>query len=395
MNLHAHHWSLDPQVRFLNHGSFGACPRAVLHRQGELRAELERQPVAFLVREFHRQMDEARQRLAAFLGAAVEDLAFVPNATTGVNAVLRSLSFRPGDEILVLSHAYQPCRNVVDFVAERSGARAVVVDLPRAPESADAIVEQVLSRVTDRCRLAMLDHVTSKTALIVPIERLVDELQHRGVDVLVDGAHAPGMVDVDLQGLGAAYYAGNCHKWLCAPKGAGFLVVRPDRQDLIRPTSISYGAGLQDLAGRSRYQREFEWTGTTDITPYLCVPHALDTLAAMVPGGWPEIRARNRALALKGRRMLAEALSLSEADLPPEEMIGSIASVPLPPAAEPAEAPFGEDPLQRMLRLEHGIEVQVVPWGPGRLLRISAQLYVGEDDLRALAEALGAMETLP
>ena len=227
---HAALWPLERGLAFLNHGSFGACPTEVLRHQSALRAEMEAEPVRFLSRELDDRLDAARTALAAFVGAAPEDLAFVTNATSGVNAVLRSLPLGPDDELLTTDHAYKACWNTLEFVAERARARVVVAPIPFPLSSPDEVVGAVLSRVTARTRLALLDHVTSPTALILPIERLIAELGRRGIDVLVDGAHAPGMLPLDLGALGAAYYSGNCHKWLCAPKGSAFLWVRRDRR---------------------------------------------------------------------------------------------------------------------------------------------------------------------
>src|SRR5438067_6110862 len=253
-------WTLDPAVTFLNHGSFGACPRPVLEAQQCLRERLERQPVQFLVRDLEVLLDDARRALAAFLGADPAGLVFVPNATTGVNAVLRSLALAPGDQLLVTDHAYNACRNALDFVAAAARAEVVVVPVPFPLASADAVVEAVLARATPRTRLALLDHVTSPTGRVLPIRRPVRELAARGVDTLVDGAHAPGMLPLDLGALGAAYYAGNCHKWLCAPKGAGFLHVRRDRRAVVRPVVISHGANSQCQV-RAPLRIDFHLTG--------------------------------------------------------------------------------------------------------------------------------------
>lgn len=222
----AQHWSLDPTVIYLNHGSFGACPTAVLQLQAELRREMESEPVDFLVRRLPGRLDEARIAFAVFVGADPADLVFVPNATTGVNSVLRSLDFAPGDELLTSSHVYAACRKTLDFVASRSGAQVVVADVPFPIESEDQVVAAVLSAVTARTRLALLDHVTSPTALIFPIRRLVEELHARGVDTLVDGAHAPGMVPLDLDNLGGSLLHGERPQVALRPEGRG-LPLRP------------------------------------------------------------------------------------------------------------------------------------------------------------------------
>jgi len=382
-------WPLDPEVVFLNHGSFGSCPRPVLEFQQQVRTRLERQPVQFFVCDLEGLLDTARETLAAFLGADADDLVFVPNATAGVNAVLRSLRFERGDELLVTDHEYNACRNALDFTAAQWGARVTVAAVPFPVASKADIVAAVMERVTPRTRLALLDHVTSQTGLVMPIPRLAEELGARGVETLVDGAHAPGMVTLNLRELGVTYYTGNCHKWLCAPKGAGFLVVRRDRQPLIRPIAISHGANSA-RSDRSRFQIEFGWTGTCDPSAWLSVPESLRFVGSLLPGGWPEVMRRNRALALAGRKVLCDALSLAPPC--PEELIGSLASVPIADAADdgaPA-SPLYADPLQDELRLRHGIEVPIIPWPapPKRLLRISAQLYNSLPQYRLLAEAL-------
>jgi isopenicillin-N epimerase len=382
---------LDPKVTFLNHGSFGACPIPVLAHQNELRERLEREPVAFMVRDLEPLLDKARAALAKFVGAKPNDLVFVPNATSGVNAVLRSLSFKRGDEILVTDHEYNACRNVVHFVAERSQAKVVVARIPFPLADENQIVDPILERVSSRTRLALVDHVSSQTALVFPIDRIVRELESRGVAVLVDAAHAPGMVPLNLTKLGASYYTGNCHKWMCAPKGAALLHVRADRQAQIRPTVISHGAN-SPRRDRSRFLIEFGWAGTWDPTAMLSVPFAIEFMRSLLPGGWPEIMRRNRALALAGRRLLFEAL---KTELPcPDAMIGSIASIPIPDgrSVKPPKTPLYLDPLQEQLFARHRLEVPIIPWPapPKRLLRISAQLYNSLRDYERLRGALCA-----
>jgi isopenicillin-N epimerase len=380
-------WSLDRGVIFLNHGSFGACPHEVLRHQAELRAEMEAEPVRFLSREIDDRLDAARAALAAFLGADPDDLGFVTNATSGVNAVLRSLELATGDELLTTDHAYNACKNALQFVAGRTGARVVIVSLPFPVASPDAVVETVMARVTSRTRLALLDHVTSPTALVLPIERLIGELSRRGIDVLVDGAHAPGMVPLDLRSLGATYYTGNCHKWLCAPKGSAFLWTRRDRQPDVHPLTISHGANA-DAPGRSRFRLEFDWTGTSDPTAWLTVPKAIEYLGSLVPGGWPALMARNHALALEARRVVCEAAGTEPAC--PETMVGSLASIVLPDGPTTDIGWRRPDPLQRRLFEGWGIEVPVMSWPapPRRLVRISAQLYNTADQYVRLAAAL-------
>ena len=382
-------WPLDRKIAFLNHGSFGSCPRSVLEFQRGIRDRLERQPVQFFVRDLEPLVDEARGALAEFLGANPDDLVFVPNATAGVNTVLRSLRFKRGDELLVTNHEYNACRNALNFVAARSGARIVVADVPFPLMRGKQVIDAVWGRVTERTRLAVLDHVTSQTGLVLPIRELVARLNRRGVETLVDGAHAPGMVPVNLRSLGAAYYAGNCHKWICAAKGAGFLHVRPDRQDSLRPLSISHGANSA-RTDRSRFLIEFGWTGTWDPSACLSVPEALRFVGSLLPGGWPAVMKRNRRLALAARKTLCQALGIG---LPcPDDMIGALASVPLADAgtADPPRSPLYLDPLQDQLLAKYRIEAPMIPWPapPKRLLRVSAQLYNSLPQYHRLAEAL-------
>ena len=349
---------------------------------------MEAEPVRFLYRELEGLLDAARAALGAFVGADPDDLAFVPNATSGVNTVLRSLAFAAGDELLTTDHAYNACRNALELATARAGARVVVAPVPFPIDAAERVAESVLARVTPRTRLGLLDHVTSPTGLVFPVERLVAELAARGVDALIDGAHAPGMLPLDLCGLGAAYYTGNCHKWICAPKGSAFLHVRPDRQAAIRPLTISHGMN-SPRTDRSRFRLEFDWTGTDDPTAYLCVPEALRCLGALLPGGWPALMAHNRATALAARRTLCAALGVAAPS--PDGMIGSLAAVPVP-VPDPG-GPRRPDPLQTALFDRFGIEVPVFTWpSPAvRLLRVSAQLYNTPADFERLAAALRAL----
>ena len=375
----ARHWLIDPDVVFLNHGSFGACPRAVLEAQNRLRARMERQPLQFLARDLEGLLDEARATVADFVGADAGDLAFVPNVTSGVNAVLRSIPIRAGDEVLVTDQAYGACRNALDFAAGRAGATVRVVPVPFPLAGPDDVLEAVTAAVGPRTRLALLDHVSSPTGVVFPLMRLVAELAERGVDTLVDGAHAPGMLPLDLRAIGAAYYAGNCHKWLCAPKGAAFLHVRRDRQAWVRPLTISHGA-TSPRTDRSRFHLEFDWTGSDDPTAYLCVAESIRFLGTLLPGGWPALMAQNHALALEARDVLGEALGVAAPT--PDDMIGALAALPLPDGPSVT--------LQETLLARFAIEVPIIPWPlpPGRLVRVSCQLYNTRAQYERLATAL-------
>jgi isopenicillin-N epimerase len=384
------HWLLDPTITFLNHGSFGAAPKVVLAKQNDLRTQLEREPVRFMVRELEPLLDDARATLAAFVGADPAAIALVPNATAGVNAVLRSLDLDRHDELLVTTHEYNASRNALEYVAGIAGAKVVAVDIPFPLRSSDEIVERVLAAVTDRTRLLLIDHVTSQTGLIFPIAKLIEELNRRGIDTLVDGAHAPGMLPLNLDTLGVAYYTGNLHKWVCAPKGAAFLYVRENRRLGIRPVVISHGA-TSKRTDRSRFHLEFDWPGTFDPSAILSVPTALEFMAGLV-GGWPEVMRCNHDLALRARDLLCSRLGIEPPA--PDDMLGSMAAVPLPEGKPYVPTLYG-DPLQDALFYDYAIEVPIHPWPyqPKRVLRVSAQLYNEIGDYEKLADALG--ELLP
>jgi isopenicillin-N epimerase len=399
----ARHWALDPAVTFLNHGSFGACPRHVLDVQREWQNRMEAEPVRFLARELDDRLAEARAALGRFVGADADDLAFVTNATGAVNAVVRSLRFEPGDEIVSTDHEYNAILNVVRHVAERDGARVVVVRLPFPARSADDILERILSAVGERTRLVVVSHVTSPTGIVLPVERLAMALAERGMDLLVDGAHAPGMIPLDLDRLGAAYYAGNLHKWVCAPKGSGFLHVRRDRQPGIQPGTISHGAN-SPLVARSRFRLEFDWQGTLDPTGWLAVPAALEFIGGLVDGGWSAAMARNHDLAVQAGRDLGAALGSEPS---PDEMLGSMVALALPAtgplggeASPDQSSPLEADPLQTLLYDRFAIEVPIYGWPvpaaespdpPRRLIRVSAALHNDGADVERLIAALGEL----
>lgn len=378
-------WQLDPACVFLNHGSFGACPRQVLAVQRLWQDRLEGQPVDLLVRELDGELIKVREALAQLLGADAEELALVTNATEGVGCVLRSLPWQRDDEVLAIDHTYNACKNAAEVELGRWGGRVTVAQVPFPLSDPQEVVDAILQGLSIHTKLVLIDHITSPTAIVLPIKQIVDAIQARGVDVLVDAAHSPGHVAVNLSELGAAYWTGNCHKWLCAPKGSAVLHVRKDRQERVRPLIISHGANRR-APGQSRFRAEFDWTGTRDPSAWLAIPAAIEFVSNLWPGGLAELQQRSRELALLGRQMLCDALGLEPPT--PAEMIGQMAAVILPQDLAPTGGEGDSDELHLWLRRELGLEVPVFGWQGRRILRISAQAYNSPEQYQWLAAAL-------
>ena len=380
------YWSLDPDVTFLNHGSFGATPNMVLEEQNRLRLHLESDPVRFFEREAFENMNIASRELSKFLNAEPDGMTFCQNATSGVNTVLRSLILNQGDEIIIPNHSYQACWNAIDFVASRWGAKVVVVDLPFRCDSEEEIIEPLLAAISPKTVLVMIDTVTSPTGLRMPFEKLVDEFQSRGVDVLLDAAHGPGIVPMDLAKLDVAWVTGNCHKWLCSPKGSAFLHIREDKKKETKPLTISHGHSA-DLSPQEKFRFEFDWQGTRDPTAILCIPKSIETLKSMVSGGFDEIIEHNNSLALKARNLLCESLGTDPPT--PDSMISAMATIDLPGTYSGGADIMG-DPLHNKLLDEFGIQVPVFPWPHHKMryFRISAYLYNAIEEYEYLAEIL-------
>jgi isopenicillin-N epimerase len=352
---------------------------------------MEAEPVQFLWRLYEERLEPARAIVARFVGARPRDLVFVTNATTGINAVLRSSTLRSGDELLTTNHDYNACHNALVETARRAGARLVVARVPFPLRSANQILEAILASVTRRTRLAHIDHVTSSTALVFPVARIVRELEQRGVDTLVDGAHAPGMVPLDLSRLSPAYYVANLHKWVCAPKGSGFLWVREDKQGDMQPAVISHGNNTP-RPGYSYFQDRFDWTGTLDPSPWICAGEAIGWMEQLRPGGWAGIRHANHQLAIDARNLLCSKL---EVDPPaPASLLGSMATLPLPARFQGRPKAGRIDPEQSRLYDEFGIEVPFYRFGDPekRYFRVSAQLYNSLGEYDYLGRALKSLE---
>lgn len=366
-------WRLDPDYVTVNHGSFGATPRRVLAAQDAWRAKLENQPSRFMRKTLPGALRDAAAQLARFLGGSGDNLAFVENATVGCNAVLRSRRLRPGDEIVMLSHVYGAVGNTVRYVCDVSGAKPVEVDLPFPRVAADELIARLAAVLTPRTRLAVLDHITSKSALVLPIDRMIQTCHARGVPVLVDGAHAPGHVDLDVTALNADWYVGNCHKWMMAPKGCGFLYARPDRQEGLHPVTISHGYG-------KGFRAEFDWTGTWDPSAYLAVTAAIDFHEWL---GGPALRARNAALVAEAAAMVAGRLGTETGG--GNELGGAMALVRVPISGAQTE---DRALTLRDHMLDVGTDVPIHANAGAIWMRLSAQAYNELEDYRRLADMI-------
>jgi isopenicillin-N epimerase len=376
-------WMLEPGVDFLNHGSFGAVPRVVFEEQTEWRRRIEAAPVEVIARRRLELIDAAKQPVGLWLGMRPDDFGLVTNATEGVNAVLHSLRFGTGDELLTTTHVYNAVRQAMKFTCDRSGATYREVDVPLPVRSADDIADAVIGTLSDRTRLLVIDHVTSPTALVFPVERITAACAGRGVDVLIDGAHAPGMIPLNVGRTGAAYYAGNLHKWAFAPRGAAFLWARPDRQARIHPAIIShhYGEG---------FCREFSWQGTRDLSAWLAVPRALQFASDL---GLDAVREHNHAMAVWAHQLLCDRLRIDEALSPLDgSLIGSMAAVPLGERFSALDDRQVES-IQQRLYTEHRMEVPLMRLGGRLLLRVSCQVYNEPGQYERVAQVVGNLQS--
>lgn len=372
---------LRPDVVFLNHGSFGACPRPVFEVYQNWQLELERQPVEFLARRFDDLLCAARQALGAHVGANPDDLVYVPNATTGLNIIARSLPLQPGDEVLSTNHEYGALDRTWRFICQRRGARYINQPLPLPFESREQVVEALWAGVTPRTRVLFLSHITSSTALILPVAELVRRARETGILTVIDGAHAPGQIALNLTALGVDFYAGNCHKWLCAPKGSAFLYARREVQPILQPLVISWG-WQSDRPGPSRFIDEQQWQGTRDIGAYLTVPSAI---AFQAEHDWPAVQHHCHALLRSARQAIQALTGLAPIIPDSSSWYAQMGAFPLPPCD--AEA------LKQRLYEEFMIEVPIITWHERQFIRVSIQGYNTQADVDALIAALA--ELLP
>lgn len=372
------HFLLDPDVVFLNHGSFGAAPKPVIEASHGWRLRLERQPVAFLGREWNALMRESRLALGEYLNANADDLVYIPNATHGVNIAARSLSLSPGDEVLATDHEYGACDFTWDFICGKTGAKYVRQPIPLPVRSEAEIVEEFWAGVTSRTKAIYLSHITSPTALRLPVGQICRRAHDAGILTIIDAAHSPGQIPVDLQALDADFVFGNCHKWMLNVKGAGFLFVRREIQSLIQPLIVSWGyAPTPETSTGSRFIDLLQWTGTSDPSAALTVPTAI---CFMREHDWGEVRVECHALL---RQALEEICELTH--LPPlypldSDLYSQMGIAPLPPSNLPV--------LKQRLYEEYRIEVPLIQWHERQFARISVQGYNTRSDIDTLINAL-------
>lgn len=367
---------LDPSVTFLNHGSFGATPKPVFEEYQRWQRELERQPVEFLGRRFAALMADSRAALGAYLGTHADNLVYAPNVTVALNIVARSLNLGAGDEVVTSEHEYGAMDRTWRFLARRRGFSYVRV--PVSLESKQAFVESFWAGVTPRARVIFLSHITSPTAVIFPVEEIIRRARNAGILTVIDGAHAPGQIPLNLDSLGADFYGGNLHKWLCAPKGAGFLYARPEAQPLLQPLVVSWGYE-SEAPGVSRFVDEHEWQGTRDISAFLSVPAAIEF---QKKHDWDDARAACHDLVAEAQRRVCGLTGLPPLHSADDSWFGQMAAAPLPQSADVPR-------LKTRLYDEYRIEVPLLEWQGRKLIRVSIQGYNDEEDVEKLMRALG------
>lgn len=370
---------LDPGIAFLNHGSFGACPRPVFEEYQRWQRELEQQPVEFLGRRFNDLMREARSVLGEYLGADADDLVYVTNATVGLNIVARSLDLHPGDEVLSTDHEYGALDRTWRFLCAKRAAKYIRQPVPVPIESAQEVIEAVWSGVTDRTRVLFISHITSPTAIILPIKPLIERARERGIMTIVDGAHAPGQIDLNLRELGADFYSGNLHKWLMSPKGSAFLYARKELQHLVEPLVVSWGWEAEK-PGPSRFVDEQEWTGTRDIAAFLSVPAAIQFQR---DHEWTHVRRECHELVRYARQQVSVLTGLPSLTPDKPAWFAQMSALPLPPCHL--------DDLTTRMYDEFRIEIPGVHWNGRHFVRISIQGYNSQAEVERLVAALSIL----
>jgi len=392
MNLPAYspfieHWGLNREIVYLNHGSFGATPLAVREQETQYRNRLEAEAIDFILNELPGLYHENKKALAEFVGASPHDLVLIQNTTTGVSHILNSLPSSPGDEWLTTSHAYGACVHALQHFSTQKQCKVVTAFIPFPIYSDDEIVEAIAQCITPKTRFALIDHITSATGMIFPVEKIVALLHSHGIEVLIDGAHAPGMIPLNIGALNADYYIANCHKWICSPKGTALMYVKREHQAHVHPLVYSHYNDM-DEAGLAHWSNQFMWEGTRDYSPFFCIDAAIRWMDSVHAGGWDGIRQHNHDLVWKAGQYLADRLGAS---VPvSEHQVGSILTLPLPDGLPAPRKFHAHPPFKDLLFEKYHIEVPVLmfPAAPRQWFRISAQLYNSMEQYEYLADCL-------
>ncbi|HCT45078.1 MAG TPA: hypothetical protein DF699_07690 [Phycisphaerales bacterium] len=372
-------------LTMLNNGSYGLTPDVVREAQIELQRLLEEDPVRFFKADLEDYCDDTRGAIAAFTRVRGEDIALVPNGTFAVATVLNNLDLSPGDEILVSDHEYMATFNELGKICKATGAKVTVAKIPYPTVTPEQVVESFVAEMTDRTRMVLVSHITSASALVLPVKEIVAAAKQRGIETFLDGAHTPGQIDLDIGDLDPTWYAASCHKWLACPKGTGFIYTSPNRKGGFKPMVLSCRVH-ETRSDRAPYLCDFDYTGTNDYTGNLVIPVAIEHMGAQLPGGWDALRKRNHDMVIAGAQIVCDMLGIEQQV--PESMIGTMVSIPLPGKCEPSNL-LGEGLWDR-LYLNHGLQVPVwdLPGVCDRMTRISAQLYNTLEDFEKLGEAL-------
>jgi isopenicillin-N epimerase len=379
------HFPIRKGLTQLNNGSYGCCPEVIGSAQSELRRRLEGDPVHFFKHELEFYCDDARGAIGRFVNAPAEDIALIPNGTVAVSTVLNNLDLQEGDEILITDHEYMATMNELDKLCKATGAVVKIAPITFPAADPDQAADSILGAVTPKTKLALISHICSASALVLPVESIVPELRAKGIDVFLDGAHTPGQIALDIGKLNPTWYAASCHKWLATPKGTGFIYTSKDRQSGFKPLALS--CRVHEIReDRPAFLCDFDYMGTNDYTGNLVIPVAIEHMGAQLPGGWDALYKRNHDLVVAGAGIICEALGIEQ--LVPESMIGTMVGIPLP--GEVTAGRIYDDSLWDALYTKHNIQVPV--WALGdihpRVMRVSAQLYNTIEDFEKLARAL-------
>jgi isopenicillin-N epimerase len=376
MNQYIKDFLLNPKIRYLNHGSFGATPQCVFKEYQQWQRKLEYQPTQFLTDDYYVHIAASKKNLASYINAIEKNIFFIPNVTFGVNLIARSLPLNSGDEIVITDHEYGACVYCWEYVCQKSGGILVTVKIP-LPIKPYEIINRIEESFTSKTKYLFISHITSPTSIIFPVKELCQLARSHGILTIIDGAHAPGQIDLDIEAIDPDIYIGNCHKWLMAPKGTGFLYVKPDFEHLIEPLVVSWGWGASKQVNGMDLSEIFTWIGTHDPAANLSVPVAIDY---QYQNKWGEVRKECHKLAIYAQEIICRLTTLDPIYLT-EDMFYQMFTVRLPPAINPKL-------LKENLRQQYSIEIPCIVWNDQNLLRTSIQGYNDVEDIDSLATAL-------